>query len=81
MEGQVECSRKNKWIKTKLSEAISSSFILSFLIELMIFNIISKLHLIHIFLVFFIFFIYSHGLEFYDHGLFNFLGFVIILIY
>ena len=80
MEGQVECSRKNKWIKTKLAEAISSSFIISFLLELMIFNIISKLHLIHIFLVFFSFFIYSHGLEFYDHGLFNFLGFIIILI-
>ena len=81
LEGQIQCSKKHKWIKIKLVEAISSSFILSFIIELMFFKIISKLHLIHFFLVFLSFFIYSHGLEFYDHGLFNILGVLLILIF
>jgi len=80
MEGQIRCGRKNKWIKTKLTEAISSSFILTFLIELMFLKIISKLNFIHIILVFLGFFIYSNGLEFYDHGLFNFLGAIAIII-
>ena len=82
MEGQVQCSKKNTWIKTKLTEAIFCSIILSFLIELVILNIISRIHLIHVLLFFLCAFIYSHGLEFYDHGLFNFLGcFIIIVIF
>ena len=80
LEGQIPCSKKNKWIKLKLTEAICCSFILTFLIELIILKIISKFHFIHLFLFFFSVFIYSHGLEFYDHGLFNFLGCIIILI-
>ena len=80
MKGQIECSKMNKWIKKKLSESICCSFILSFLIELMILKLLSKKNLIHIFIVFFFFYIYSHGLEFYDHGLFNFIGCIIIII-
>ena len=57
MKGQIECSKMNKWIKKKLSESICCSFILSFLIELMILKLLSKKNLIHIFIVFF-FFIY-----------------------
>ena len=41
---------------------------------------ISKKHLIHIFFFQTFFYIYSHGQEFYDHGLFNFLGHIIIII-
>ena len=80
MEGQIKCSKKNKWIIKKLTESISCSIIISFLIDLMILKIIPIINLIHIIIYFCAVFIYSHGLEFYDHGLFNFLGCIIIII-
>ncbi len=39
-EGQILCSKKNKWIKIKLTEAICFSIFLSCLIELIILKII-----------------------------------------
>ena len=81
MKGMTICCKNNKWIQLKLIEAICSAFILSFLIELMIFGKISKLHLIHVIFMFLIFYIYSHGMEFYDHGLFNILGYFSIVFF
>lgn len=74
LDGFDECGIKNDWILTKLIEAILSSIILSFLIEGMIFKIISKFHFFHILIVYTFLFIYSHGIDFHDHGFFNFIG-------
>lgn len=79
-DGEAECSRKIKWIKKKLNEGLLCTFFLLFCCELMIHKIISKLHLIHMILIFFYFYSYSHGLEFDDHGFFNFLGVITALI-
>ena len=74
------CSKNTIWMNRILKEGIICSFLLLFLCEMMIQNIISKLHLIHIITIFTSCFIYSHGLEFYDHGLFNLLGVLSVLI-
>jgi len=79
-EGEKICSHKRKWIKTKLNEGLLSSFLLSFLLELINLNLLSKLHLVHIIIINFLFILYSHGLEFDDHGLFNFLSLLSLLI-
>jgi hypothetical protein len=54
LDGFDICGTKNKWLIIKSIEAISSSLILSFLIEGMIFKIISKFHLIHIIFIIFL---------------------------
>jgi hypothetical protein len=79
-EGEDECCKKINWIHIKLVEEILSCFILSLLIELIFYKIISKLHLIHFTIIFIFFYKYSHGLDFNDHGYFNILGFFILLI-
>lgn len=78
--GYDNCSLKFKWIKSKLNQAIYSSLILSILLEAIILNIISKIHLIHLIIIFLLFLLYSHGNEFENHGLFNFIGCFIIII-
>jgi hypothetical protein len=80
MEGQFECGKNIKWIHKKLVEAIFSSIIIAILIEFMLLKLLTKLHLIHVFIFQLSFFIYSHGQEFYDHGLYNFLGNIIVII-
>ena len=75
------CSVNLYWIKTKVIEEIISLLIMSILIELIIYKIISILHLIHIIVVFIIFYIYSHGLDFDDHGYFNFIFYFGLLIF
>ena len=80
LKGFIKCSFKTKWIQQKLNEGLLCSVLLLILIELMIHNIISKLHLIHVILFLISFLIYSHNIEFHDHGLFNFLGIILILI-
>ena len=50
------------------------------LLEFIILKIIGKIHLIHVILFFSFAFFASHGLEFYDHGLFNFLGVISLII-
>ena len=79
-DGESECSRKINWIKKKINEGLLCTFFLLFFCELMIHKIISKLHLIHMIIIFFYFYTYSHGLEFDDHGFFNFLGIITALI-
>jgi hypothetical protein len=73
------CGIKIKWIIRKLSQAIISYFILALLLELILLNIASKFHLIHILIVYYYFYNYSHGLDFHDHGYFNFLGYITIV--
>ena len=68
------CVFKKTWIKVKLAEAIVSVSINVILYELMIFKLISKSHLIHFFIAYLILYEHSHGYDFDDHGLFNFLG-------
>jgi hypothetical protein len=80
MEGQFECGKKIRWIHKKLAQAIFSSIITAILIEFMLLKLLTKIHLIHVFIFLSSFYIYSHGQEFYDHGLFNFLGYIIIVI-
>lgn len=80
MEGQFRCGKKVTWIYKKLAQAIFSSIIQAILIEFMILKFISKIHLIHLFIALSSFYFYSHGQEFFDHGLFNLLGQIIIVI-
>jgi len=79
MKGIFECGKKIDWINRKLAQAILSSVIIGILIEMMILSLITKLHLIHVFIFQYIFYTYSHGQDFYDHGLYNFLGYIIIV--
>ena len=79
-EGQYRCSQKINWIYKKLAQAIVSSIIMAILFELMLLKLTTKLHLIHVFIFLINIYIYSHGQEFFDHGLFNFLGFLIIIL-
>ena len=79
------CVFKKAWIKSKVLEAIFSVLINTILFELMLFKKINKLHLVHFFIAYFFLYKYSHGYDFDDHGLFNFLCsffllFIILLI-
>jgi hypothetical protein len=80
MKGQYLCGKNFRWIHKKLAQAILSALIIAIMIELMILRLVTKLHLIHVFISLACFFIYSHDQEFYDHGLFNFLGHILIVI-
>ena len=66
--------------KKKSNEGLVSSFLLSVLLELMVQKIVSKLHLVHVLFVFSSFYKFSHGLDFDDHGLFNILCLISLLI-
>jgi hypothetical protein len=79
MAGFDICAMKSSWIYKKLTQAIISYLILAILLELMILKVISTLHLIHIILISILFYNYSHGLDFHDHGYFNFVGFISIV--
>jgi len=78
-EGIDICCVKFIWIEKKIQEEIISCLLMEIMLQLMLFKIISKKHLIHIIIFFTIFFVYSHGLSFQDHGYFNFLYFFILL--
>ena len=70
-KGEDVCSTKKTWMETKITEEIISASIMTLIIQLIIFNRMSKKHFIHIFLVFSIFYAFSHGYVFPDHGYFN----------
>ena len=74
------CSRNLKWILLKVIELVTSCIIMSILIELIFYNFISKFHIIHITIIFSFYYEYSHGLDFEDHGLFNFIGYILLLV-
>jgi hypothetical protein len=79
LEGFDICGEKSDWILKKLSQAVISYLISSLLFELMILNKVSKYHLFHIIIIYSYFYYYSHGLDFHDHGYFNFLGGITIV--
>ena len=79
-DGEELCGNNMKWIYTKVFELILSCELISFLIATIIFNFVSKFHLIHLFSTFALFYHYSHNFYFYDHGMYNF-GFFLILIF
>jgi hypothetical protein len=78
-EGIDMCCTKYFWIKKKIIEEVISCLIISLLIELMFYNIITKLNIFHILIVFCYLYKYSHGLDFDDHGYFNFSGLFILV--
>ena len=73
-------SIKFSWIKRKIREEIFSCIFMLILIELIIYKKITRLLLIHIIIIFIIFYIYSHGLDFNDHGRFNFIIYFVLLL-
>ena len=79
-KGMDICPRKVKWMKKKVIEIIISCFIMTVLFEYIIYKKISRLHLLHIIISFILFYSYSHGLNFQDHGYYNFKGFCILSI-
>ena len=78
-EGEGHCTRHVDWITFKIKEEIISIVINFIMFQLMIFKKISKLHLVHYVIIFGIFYSYSHGMQFEDHGYFNFIFYFIIL--
>ena len=78
-KGEDRCSKNFNWIKLKLSQYIISVVLIIFLFALIIYKIISKLHLIHFIMTFICFYNYSHSVYFHDHGLFNFIGLFFVL--
>ena len=79
-DGEFACSKNSKFTRKKLIEEIISVVIMIVLIQLIIFNKISKKHLIHTAIIFGLFFLYSHGYEYPDHGFFNFVYYFIIIL-
>ena len=79
-EGEDICTTMKDWIKIKIKEIIFSCLIMVILFELIIYKIISGLHLIHMIFIFILFYLYSHGLNFEDHGLYNIRGYFILFI-
>ena len=70
-DGIEICSQKFEWIIKKVKQEIISCILMTIMIQLMIFCIVPKKHLVHIIIVFIFFFNYSHGLNFDDHGYYN----------
>ena len=79
-KGEDICTRMIGWIKSKIIEALFSLLIMLILFELIIYKIISRIHLIHMIFSFIFFYLYSHGLDFEDHGLYNLRGYFILFI-
>ena len=73
------CADRTTWISIKLSQLISSSLIMAILIEGMFYKKVSKLNLLHIIFFYYYFYKCSHGLDFHDHGFFNFAGSITII--
>ena len=78
-DGEGPCSTYIDWIKKKVIQEIISCVLLFIMIQIIILKKISKYHLIHIILVFFFFYYYRHGIDFVDHGYFNFYFYFILV--
>ena len=78
--GEDQCTMMISWIKIKVKEVIFSCLIMVILFELIIYKVISRLHLIHMIFNYILFYLYSHGLNFEDHGLYNIKGYSILFI-
>ena len=75
-----KCTKMKFWIRIKIKEVIFSCLMMIILFELILYKVISRLHLIHMIFNFILFYLYSHGLNFEDHGLYNLRGFIILFI-
>ena len=80
LQGDDACSKKWNWMVSKIIQLIISVVIIIFLEILIIYNLISRLHLFHFCFVFIYFYIYSHSFLFHDHGGYNLVGFFISLL-
>ena len=80
LQGEDECTKKLKWIQLRLNQYIISVVIITILFALIFYNIISKLHLIHFLITFICFYKYSHSVYFHDHGAYNLIGLVVVII-
>ena len=72
-EGFDTCSLKTEWIKIKIEQEIISCIIIVLLLELILYKIISPFNILHLIIFYICSFIYSHGIDFDDHGYFNFI--------
>ena len=79
-KGEDKCTKMKFWIRIKIKEVIFSCLMMIILFELILYKVISRLHLIHMIFNFILFYLYSHGLNFEDHGLYNLRGFIILFI-
>ena len=79
-EGFDLCSLKTLWIEKKIKEVAIHCLIILLLIELIFYRIVSVLNLIHLLLFYIIIYFYSHGIDFDDHGYYNFFGSIAIII-
>ena len=79
-DGFDACGTRNNWISKKSLQALISVFILTLLFEGMIYKIVAKIYFFHTILFYFIIYKYSHGLDFHDHGFYNFFGCLSIFI-
>ena len=75
-EGADACCQKLKWIKKKVIQEFLSCLLITVLLQLTFYKLISGFHLFHLIIAFFSFYKYSHGYVFDDHGYFNFIGFI-----
>ena len=80
LKGQEVCSTLIEWQLIKVNQEFKSCILMAFIFELMFYKLLSYLHLIHFIFVLIAFYIYSHGMEFEDHGYYNFIYFFIIII-
>ena len=74
LDGEDICSKNWNWIIIKFKQLMISSVLIIILIFLIIFDLLSKLHLIHFILAFSCFYRYSHSSYFHDHGALNLIG-------
>ena len=79
LDGEALCSQKWDWIKLKITQLIKSAIILIIFLILIIYKLLSKLHLIHFVLTFISFCYYSHSFYFEDHGGYNLIALFLVL--
>ena len=77
-EGEGRCSTYVGWMKKKVFEEVISCVFLAIKMQLIILKKISKIHIIHIVVAFIFFYFYSHGMDYENHGYFNFIFYLII---
>ena len=79
LDGEEICGNNMKWIYKKLFQIILSCEISVLAIIKILFYDSSKLHFIHLIIVFGIFLFRYHDFVFINHGMYNFLTFIIVL--
>ena len=79
-EGFDLCSLKTLWIKKKIKEVVIFCLIILLMIELIFYRLISALNVIHLLFFYILIYLYSHGIDFDDHGYYNFFGSIAIII-